>query len=106
MTAERELLQGRESILLTPPATKLLPASFQGVHMQRDLSCELHGNPFRREQMIRRYLRHGLPRAAAAALERHYLVCGECFEQVRIASLLMGVSQNPRRPRLDLIEVK
>jgi anti-sigma B factor antagonist len=49
----------------------------------------LHGDPVVREEMIARYLARKLAPDTVAAFEDHYLVCQDCFEEVRAAELLI-----------------
>lgn len=49
-----------------------------------------HQDPIRREEVIARYLLRKLDAPAAEAFEAHYLVCAECFEELRAAELLIS----------------
>ena len=54
-----------------------------------------HDDPLVREELIRKYLFKRLDTAAAEAFESHYLICDECFEELRASELLMtGLSQS------------
>jgi anti-sigma B factor antagonist len=53
-----------------------------------------HDDPLLREQLIVKYLQRRLDPATTEAFESHYLVCGECFEELRVSQLLSeGLSQ-------------
>ena len=49
-----------------------------------------HDDPLLREELIRQYLLRRLDAAAAEAFEGHYLVCDECFEELRASELLIS----------------
>ena len=51
---------------------------------------QFHDDPTSREEVIRNYLRRTLDAGAAEAFETHYLSCDECFEELRVSSLLMA----------------
>lgn len=54
----------------------------------------VHDDPLTREELIRKYLLKRLGPAEAEAFESHYLVCEECFEELRASELLMsGLTQ-------------
>jgi len=52
-------------------------------------------DPIYREDLIRNYLRRTLDAEATEAFESHYLACDECFEELRVTSLLtVGLRQS------------
>ncbi|HZS50247.1 MAG TPA: STAS domain-containing protein [Bryobacterales bacterium] len=51
---------------------------------------EYHEDPLLREELIRNYLLKRLDESATKAFESHYLICDECFEELRASELLMG----------------
>ena len=54
-----------------------------------------HQDLIAREELIRDYLRRKLDADTAEAFESHYLSCDECFEELRVSSLLMaGLNQS------------
>lgn len=53
------------------------------------MSAQFHEDPVLREQLIVRYLRHGLTAAQAEEWESHYLACDDCFEEIRATELLI-----------------
>ena len=56
---------------------------------------QLHQNPVFREEMIRGYLLKKLNADTAEAFESHYLSCDDCFEELRVAEVLMaGLKQH------------
>ena len=56
---------------------------------------QLHQNPVFREEMIRDYLLKKLDTDTAEAFESHYLSCDDCFEELRVAQILMtGLGQS------------
>jgi anti-sigma B factor antagonist len=50
---------------------------------------QLHQNPAFREEMIRGYLLKTLDADTTEAFESHYLSCDDCFEELRVAQVLM-----------------
>ena len=53
-----------------------------------------HDEPLLREELIVKYLQRRLDAAMAEAFESHYLICDECFEELRVSQLLAeGLSQ-------------
>ena len=56
---------------------------------------EFHQNPLFREELIRDYLLKRLESDDAEAFESHYLLCDECFEELRASQALMtGLGQS------------
>jgi anti-sigma B factor antagonist len=54
-----------------------------------------HDEPLLREELIAKYLKRRLDAATTEAFESHYLICGECFEELRISQFLAeGVQQS------------
>lgn len=51
---------------------------------------QFHEDPLGREELIRAYLMRRLEPAAVEEFESHYLVCDECFGELRATRLLMG----------------
>jgi anti-anti-sigma factor len=56
---------------------------------------DLHRDPVHREEIILRYLRGDLAEPLAESLERHYLSCDECFEEIGATGLLMDGLRTP-----------
>ena len=53
-----------------------------------------HDEPLFREELIVKYLQRRLDAATTEAFESHYLICDECFEELRVSQLLTeGLSQ-------------
>jgi anti-sigma B factor antagonist len=52
------------------------------------MKSKLHSDPVVRELTIVRYLSRRLDEGSAAEFEDHYLVCQDCFEELRAAELL------------------
>ncbi len=53
-----------------------------------------HDEPLFREELIVKYLQRRLDAATTEAFESHYLICDECFEELRVSQLLAeGLSQ-------------
>lgn len=50
----------------------------------------MHADPIRREQNIAHYLARKLEEQARDAFESHYLVCQDCFEELRAAELAIA----------------
>lgn len=48
-----------------------------------------HDNPLVRERLIAQYLSRRLDAETAEQFESHYLVCQDCFEEVRAAEILI-----------------
>jgi anti-sigma B factor antagonist len=59
------------------------------------VKVDLHADPIRREEIIRRYLQRTLPESAAGEFEDHYLVCDECFEETGATRLLLEALNLP-----------
>ena len=53
------------------------------------MSMDFHSDLVLREQLITRYLQHQLSPELAGEWEGHYLVCDECFEEMRATELLI-----------------
>jgi anti-sigma B factor antagonist len=53
------------------------------------MSMDFHSDQVLREQLIRGYLQRRLNPVRAEEWESHYLVCGECFEEMRATELLI-----------------
>jgi anti-sigma B factor antagonist len=51
---------------------------------------QLHQNLAFREEMIRSYLLKKLDADTAETFESHYLACDDCFEELRVAEVLMA----------------
>ena len=49
---------------------------------------QFHRDPLFREELIRDYLLKRLDAETAESFESHYLVCEECFEQLRVGEML------------------
>src|SRR5438445_13713202 len=49
---------------------------------------QFHHDPLFREELIRDYLLKRLDAETAESFESHYLVCEECFEQLRVGEML------------------
>jgi anti-sigma B factor antagonist len=60
------------------------------------MSINLHSDVIAREQTLRKYLTRSLDPESATELEEHYLVCDDCYEELRAAELLMvGLGESP-----------
>lgn len=56
---------------------------------------QYHDDPLLREVVIRSYLLKRMDADSAEAFERHYLICDECFEELRASELLLaGLTQS------------
>jgi anti-anti-sigma factor len=53
------------------------------------MSMDFHGDLVLRERLVRQYLQHHLKADLAGEWESHYLVCDECFEEMRATELLI-----------------
>jgi anti-sigma B factor antagonist len=54
-----------------------------------------HDEPLLREELIVKYLQKRLDAPTTEAFESHYLICDECFEELRVSQLLAeGLSQS------------
>ena len=64
-------------------------------------------DPLEREELIREYLLRRLDQAATESFESHYMVCEDCFEELRATQLLMsGLASSPVSVRrLDNVTV-
>jgi len=51
---------------------------------------EFHYDLISREELIRNYLTNRLDEETTEAFESHYLICDECFEDLRVTRLLMA----------------
>lgn len=71
------------------------------------MSTDFHRDLVLREQLILRYLRHGLSAEQADQWESHYLACGECFEEIRATELLIQGLGEPivERKRINDVTV-
>jgi len=68
-----------------------------------------HEDPLLREKLFRDYLLRRLAPETADAFESHYVVCDECFEEVRATRLLMtGLAQTKvdRRRLEDVVVIE
>src|SRR5690349_8683873 len=60
------------------------------------MSTNLHSDVIAREETIRKYLTRSLDPESAAEFEEHYLVCEDCYEELRAAEFLMvGLGESP-----------
>lgn len=50
---------------------------------------EFHRNPIEREEALRRYLYRRASAEELTRLEEHYLICDECFAELRAAEMLI-----------------
>lgn len=62
------------------------------------MSVNFHHDPVAREEVITAYLRHRLSADLAEQWEHHYLVCDDCFEEIRATELLMQGLGEPGMP--------
>ena len=71
------------------------------------MSTDFHEDPIVREQLISRYLRHGLAAELAEEWESHYLGCRDCFEEIRATELLVRGLGEPmvQRKRVNDVTV-
>ena len=56
----------------------------------RDMQTTFHADPIDREQLIVQYLARKLDPVQTVAFEAHYLMCDDCFEEIRASELLIG----------------
>ena len=66
-----------------------------------------HDDPLQREERIRDYVLRRLAPAAVEEFESHYLVCDECYEELRVTQLMLaGLAQSRiERRRLEDVVV-
>ena len=66
---------------------------------------DYHDDQLVREELIRKYLLRHLDSRAAEVFESHYLVCDDCFEELRASELLLSGLSDSRLDQRRLNDV-